>query len=681
MLQTSTPVCVRTPERNKLRKSVLLRDVTNVGSPMRRLSNLAHSVSHIAVDDDLERSSRRNEADIQKRVSNIGVQQSPMPTNENEIRDHFQICLKMYAENKISSKNAWSLKIIDYMRAVFSSKEQAKASLQVAGTSLDVGTKIYGIRVDDIHSDGLKLASNMARVNPEHDDDNEDRSSGDENKEGERPKKKKRPKRLLTDPKITVAKDPTSLLSDVSKLESVFFQTRLDLEASSTDNLFTNKLPMHLSGHKFMLLSDERSWPSCDGSADFTIDKFPMELAIPSKLEICAQFTNFEIDEWDPENENELLNYERTVTEDVVYDAEGIPIPELDGSVHDLFANAEPENNYASTDEEEINGIGQIALQNKTVAQIVNFQPGDNDNELYADDYSYSATIKLMGNKRITQVWAGPSHWKLKHIRPNMSRFSGQQEKQVAKSVKKVKIQPSFIDFLNGVSSLDKTKLYKCKRRATDESAYKCTLPQIFTNFNYKNSSFMLKPLQITNNISTQKVQQETIIDNEVQPYHYDNPNDSQYCSQNGAGGDDDADYDVMHEEELPPAAHQNCHGENLIDAPELIPKIYVPYALQAKKMDMRKLKTAVWKNLVSKTSNENIPDDDMYKREVLHSTFSNLYTHLPDRINEKMRQELSCPLAFVALLHLANEQNLQFQGQLDLTDFLIRQCKVFEKL
>lgn len=53
---------------------------------------------------------------------------------------------------------------------------------------------------------------------------------------------------------MTVAKDPKSLLGDVPKLESVFFQTRMNLESSSVDNLFTNKFPMNHSRYKFMLL-------------------------------------------------------------------------------------------------------------------------------------------------------------------------------------------------------------------------------------------------------------------------------------------------------------------------------------------------------------------------------------------------------------------------------------------
>lgn len=35
--------------------------------------------------------------------------------------------------------------------------------LKVAGSSLEVAGKVYGIRVDDLHAAGLKLASTLAR--------------------------------------------------------------------------------------------------------------------------------------------------------------------------------------------------------------------------------------------------------------------------------------------------------------------------------------------------------------------------------------------------------------------------------------------------------------------------------------------------------------------------------------
>lgn len=68
-----------------------------------------------------------------------------------------------------------------------------------------------------------------------------------------------------------------------------------------------------------------------------------------------------------------------------------------------------------------------------------------------------------------------------------------------------------------------------------------------------------------------------------------------------------------------------------------------------------------------------------MYQKDVHKKTFSEIYKEVPSRITDKMQQELSCPLAFVALLHLCNEQNLQLTGRSDLRDFTIEQVKRFQ--
>ena len=54
---------------------------------------------------------------------------------------------------------------------------------------------------------------------------------------------------------------------------------------------------------------------------------------------------------------------------------------------------------------------------------------------------------------------------------------------------------------------------------------------------------------------------------------------------------------------------------------------------------------------------------------------FSNLYHDLVPNLPSKMAENLSVPLAFIALLHLANEHNLKIQSIAnDLGDFVINQ-------
>lgn len=54
-------------------------------------------------------------------------------------------------------------------------------------------------------------------------------------------------------------------------------------------------------------------------------------------------------------------------------------------------------------------------------------------------------------------------------------------------------------------------------------------------------------------------------------------------------------------------------------------------------------------------------------------TTFSEMYTKIPEVLAEKEKKELSCSLAFVALLHLCNEQNLALKQLPGYTDFEIR--------
>lgn len=50
------------------------------------------------------------------------------------------------------------------MRKMLFVQTGEKDVLQLATSSLDASTKVYSIRVDDVHSDGMKLASSMARA-------------------------------------------------------------------------------------------------------------------------------------------------------------------------------------------------------------------------------------------------------------------------------------------------------------------------------------------------------------------------------------------------------------------------------------------------------------------------------------------------------------------------------------
>ena len=88
-----------------------------------------------------------------------------------QLAAHYADCMKLNAENKISTKNAFHLKLIDYMSEMFiKKKNRANGQLdnfQAASCALDASAKIYAHRVDVVHSDTMKLASGVTSTRQE----------------------------------------------------------------------------------------------------------------------------------------------------------------------------------------------------------------------------------------------------------------------------------------------------------------------------------------------------------------------------------------------------------------------------------------------------------------------------------------------------------------------------------
>nr|XP_054765769.1 condensin complex subunit 2-like [Lytechinus pictus] len=95
-----------------------------------------------------------------------------------QLTDHYSNCIKLSAENKINSKNAFGLHLIDYMAELLKSKKGEMTNFQVASCTLDASAKIYAGRVDAIHAETYKMLGGLG-----HDRQNK-HSEGDADAEG-----------------------------------------------------------------------------------------------------------------------------------------------------------------------------------------------------------------------------------------------------------------------------------------------------------------------------------------------------------------------------------------------------------------------------------------------------------------------------------------------------------------
>merc|ERR1711874_380393 len=120
--------------------------------------------------------------------------------------------------------------------------------------------------------------------------------------------------------------------------------------------------------------------------------------------------------------------------------------------------------------------------------------------------------------------------------------------------------------------------------------------------------------------------------------------------------------------------------ADNLVAAPNLVDKaaLQIGYAKTAKKVDMKRIKSVAWNILTKEKENSSgSPEKQVDKevREEAGTKFSTLYKTLkhPAKIGRTMSENLSVPLAFIALLHLCNEENLSLTSKDEMDDFSIQ--------
>ncbi|KFW85336.1 Condensin complex subunit 2, partial [Manacus vitellinus] len=287
---------------------------------------------------------------------------------------------------------------------------------------------------------------------------------------------------------------------------------------------------------------------------------------------------------------------------------------------------------------------------------------------------------------RTLSMWAGPQHWRFKPR--HTCRYLGTAAAARKRNVKKV-FELDFDENVDFEAYFRKTKasVTLAKSILERENVRSTTLPTDFT-YNPQNMlQLFLKPLVKLNRTS----EPVTPLENEAEigDYDYNNPNDtSNFCpALQVADSDDDnnpSEFLGQTEEFNPQGLQLNrvdvtTYGElNLIAEPQKINKIEIQYAKTAKKMDMRRLKENMWQLLTDGQKKGTVGEVSaggagfLKKLVAGEKKLSNITEDLLLRLPAAMATNLSVPLAFMCLLHLANEKNLKLEGTEDMSDVLV---------
>ncbi|NXD82512.1 CND2 protein, partial [Halcyon senegalensis] len=551
------------------------------------------------------------------RQAEAGLPPPPQWTN-TQISDHYSTCIKLSTENKITTKNAFGLHLIDYMTEILKQKDSDLTNFKVAAGTLDASAKIYAVRVDAVHTDTYKVLGGLGKDSSPskkaESPDGED-SPGPEAARRVRTKKKHSFKTI----EQNLNNINVSEANRRGEIDPMFQKAATSFDECSTVGIFLSGLRTHGCQSELLFESKIVPLPSSETlvlpSSDpvKVVDIKPLLQQCTEKRLICSSLAGFQFTKWDAESHDESVSalLDKFKKSDQVFDVNAEI--ESDGEdcgptlPDDNFSSDSPRNTVAEKIgefTENLNSFGTIH-QSKGM-EAVPFREGDIGTmclhlSMKPGEYSYFSPRTLL-------MWAGPEHWRFK---PRHKAGTDSKTEIKKRNTKKL-FEINFDEDIDFEAHFRKTKasITLSKAILENQNVKSTTLP---TDFNYDPNNILqlfLKPA--VKLCGTSQPGGLVDHDDEIGEYDYNNPNDtSNFCPAFQAPDSDDDNDTVQFMGQtgefnltaLPEGqdaevnrVNITTYGElNLIAEPQKVNKIAIQYAKTAKKMDMKRLKSNMW--------------------------------------------------------------------------------------
>ncbi|KAL7839262.1 hypothetical protein SRHO_G00259200 [Serrasalmus rhombeus] len=603
-----------------------------------------------------------------------------------QISEHYSTCIKLSTENKITTKNAFGLHLIDYMADILKQKD-SELNFKVAAGTLDASTKIYAVRVDAVHADAYRVLGGLgSETKPKEGQEAEEvaAESAQSEQAGAKQAPRKRP------PKKTVEQNLSNINLSESEMkcevDPMFQRMAASFDENSTAGVFLSVLfsedsrcELRFPSHMTLLHSRP---PNATAPVQYTpASPFSASLKALEERSICPSLEDFSFTQWTPDQSTSLnqilekmkqgehaFDVNADVEPDVDeapdfgdhFDADGDEVGQGDGE--DFNEHKEP----CARRSPEKRGVIPIGQADITTMCL---QLSDKPRE-----YSYFSP-------RTMATWVGPGYWLFKPSHKQDHKPEKEPKKRAPKN-------PLVIDFTEDIHFHNYFRTTRAattiSKSALNSSNKKTTLP---ADFQYPLSNLSQLSLKPSNTLSAEgKKRLSGELAGEIGDYDYNNANDTaNFCPGLQAGdSDDDAEGFAGSEDSQPDGDRLNpstfdpegvsTYGEDcLVPEPHKVNIIEINYAKTAKKMDMKRLKNSMW-SLLTDSPEKPAPEVETETEVSGEKSFCQSTKTLVQRLPTTMANNLSVPLAFVALLHLANEKNLELQKVDDMSDIIIRQ-------
>uniref|UniRef100_A0A8C3RX18 Condensin complex subunit 2 n=1 Tax=Chelydra serpentina TaxID=8475 RepID=A0A8C3RX18_CHESE len=661
-------------------------------------------------DDEQERKQRRRSRVIDLQLSSTDSPLSSLSSETSlpvipkltntQISDHYSTCIKLSTENRITTKNAFGLHLIDYMAEILKQKDSELTNFKIAAGTLDASTKIYAVRVDAVHADVYKVLGGLGKDSaPTKDVDSQGADGAAASTEAAKKLKTKK-KHSYKTIEQNLNNINISEADRRSEVDPMFQKTAASFDECSTVGIFLSTL--HTHSYRCELLLDAKVTPLPSSETLESPSSTPVKVAdlksillqCTEQRPICPTLSGFQLSHWDSDSHNESVSalIDKFKKSDQVFDINA----EVDCDPADCADALEEDDFDADMLDRTVAGdVGEFSDKLEAcrmVKDVIPLAEGDIGTmclhlSVKPGEYSYFSPRTML-------MWAGPEHWRFK---PHHKMDTGAEKVGRKRNTKKV-FELNFDEDIDFMTRFRKTRAATTLAKSTRDNQNKksTTLPE---DFHYDPDNIIRLSLKPAIKDSHNAVTKHS--SDEIGEYDYNNPNDtSNFCpALKAADSDDDHDpVDFMAQGEpfeltvrgTDPYGELSralglditTYGEsNLVAEPQKVNKIEIHYAKTAKKMDMKRLKRTMWdlltdvqKDQVGAEQNEVAEKETDSVILANKKVFSGITKDLLHRLPSAMAQNLSVPLAFACLLHLANEKNLTLEGVEDLSDVLVQQ-------
>ncbi|CAO2578948.1 Condensin complex subunit 2 [Lemmus lemmus] len=466
---------------------------------------------------------------------NIDVSTTISKFTNTQITEHYSTCIKLSTENKITTKNAFGLHLIDFMSEILKQKDAEPTNFKVAAGTLDASTKIYAVRVDAVHADVYRVLGGLGKDTPSQEEVESHGSAVAPETTKKTVKIKKKPSCKTIEQNLSNIN--VSEADRKCEVDPMFQKTAASFDECSTAGVFLSTL--HCQDYRSELLfpSDMQTLSSGEalelpdlGWVDMTDLKAPLQQCVEDR-QLCPSLAGFQFTKWDSETHNESVSalVDKFKKNDQVFDIDA-EVEDTDNGdvpdgplVEDFDDNDEPDPSAAG-DHDELGSWKNLCQAQSSQEQIISL--GDRDVQTMSTFLSMEPGEYSYFSPRTMKMWAGPDHWRFRPSRQDTASYAENKKKSSKKD-----FEINFDDDIDFDAYFQKTKAATTLTKSTLESQnWKATtLP---TDFHYEADTLVqlhLKPGMKVRRDKNQKAKTEHY--EEIEDYDYNNPNDtSNFC-------------------------------------------------------------------------------------------------------------------------------------------------------